>query len=144
MLRRQLESRSLLSGSTIIAGAITRTMPSAKCTDLRISTSPNCSIVTRALHKTDSSTARTSDAGARRHMIADNCGVVWWFERDGTYFTVEVLCLPNGQYELRFTSADGAERVEHFANATDLANRQQAIHDALIARGWARAREWTL
>jgi len=70
--------------------------------------------------------------------------MLWWFERNGAYFTVEVLCLPNGEYELRFLSPDGTERIERFQTARDLAERQHRIDSALQARGWARAHEWTL
>lgn len=70
--------------------------------------------------------------------------MLWWFERDGAYFSIEVVCLPNGTYQLRFLSPDGAARVEVFHNASDLANRQDRIKTALLARGWARAHEWTL
>jgi len=70
--------------------------------------------------------------------------MLWWFERAGARTTLEVLNLPTGAYELRVTDADGEERVEHFANAVDLAKRQQAIHDALVAQGWAHTGGWKL
>jgi len=68
----------------------------------------------------------------------------WWFEREGLRTTIEVLHLPTGDYELRITDPDGVERVECFTNADDLAKRQQALQDALVASGWARSGEWLL
>ena len=70
--------------------------------------------------------------------------MLWWFERDGAQTMVEVLNLPAGDYELRILEADGVERVEHFDNAADLARRQQAVHDSLIAQGWSRSGDWLL
>jgi len=68
--------------------------------------------------------------------------MLWWFERQGRHTRVEVLDLPNGGYELRVVDAEGSERVEHFTNAADLAKRQQAVQDDLIAAGWNRSGEW--
>jgi hypothetical protein len=68
--------------------------------------------------------------------------MLWWFERAGLRTTLEVLDLPTGEYELRIADANGAEQVEHFTNATDLAKRQQAIQDALVAKGWERSGGW--
>jgi len=46
--------------------------------------------------------------------------------------------------ELRIFDAKGAEHVELFTDASDLARRQQAVQDALIAQGWKRSGEWLL
>ena len=70
--------------------------------------------------------------------------MLWWFERSGRRTTIEVLDLGRGEYELRVLDADGHEQVERFANAADLAKRQQAIEDQLIATGWTRSGEWLL
>jgi hypothetical protein len=70
--------------------------------------------------------------------------MLWWFERDERRTTVEVLDLAEGGFELRVLAADGVECVERFVNAADLAKRQQAIQDALIAQGWTRSGEWIL
>jgi hypothetical protein len=70
--------------------------------------------------------------------------VLWWFEREGQRTTIEVLQLPTGEFELRIVDNDGVERIEHFANSTDLATRQQAIQDALVEQGWKRTGEWML
>ena len=70
--------------------------------------------------------------------------MLWWFEREGLHTQVEVLHLVNGRYELRVTQADGQERVEYFTSATDLARRQQEVHDGLVADGWTRSGEWLL
>jgi len=70
--------------------------------------------------------------------------MLWWFQRDGLHTTIEVLHLATGEYELRVVDADGADRIEHFTGAGDLAKRQQAIQDALVAQGWKRSGEWML
>jgi hypothetical protein len=70
--------------------------------------------------------------------------MLWWFEREGRRTTIEVLNLPTGEYELRFVDAGDVERVEHFPNAADLAKRQQAMQDTLIAQGWARSGGWVV
>jgi len=70
--------------------------------------------------------------------------MLWWFERDERRTTIEVLPLSTGGFELRVLDGDGSEQVEHFTNASDLAKRQQAIQDALVAQGWARSGEWLL
>ena len=70
--------------------------------------------------------------------------MLWWFEREGLHTKIEVLDLPNGGYELRTIDPNGAEHVEHFTNAADLAKRQQAAEDGLIAEGWKRSGEWLL
>ena len=70
--------------------------------------------------------------------------MLWWFEREGVHTRVEVLHLTNGEYELRIFDGDGAEHVELFTGASELARRQQAVHEELIARGWKRSAEWLL
>jgi hypothetical protein len=68
--------------------------------------------------------------------------MLWWFEREGRHTTIEVLNLPTGEYELRIVEPDGVERAEHFANAVDLAKRQQAIQDVLAGQGWVQTGGW--
>jgi hypothetical protein len=70
--------------------------------------------------------------------------MLWWFERDGRHMHVEVLHLARGGFELHIVDADGNEHIERFANAADLAARQQEIQDDLAARGWKRSGEWLL
>ena len=70
--------------------------------------------------------------------------MLWWFEREGLRTRVEVLHLASGGYELRIFDAKGAEHVELFTDASDLARRQQAVQDALITQGWKRSGEWLL
>ena len=70
--------------------------------------------------------------------------MLWWFERNERRTTIEVLPLSEGGFELRVLSGDGLEEVEHFTTASDLAKRQLAIQDTLIAQGWARSGEWLL
>ena len=70
--------------------------------------------------------------------------MLWWFERDGRRTIIEVLNLPTGEFELRTQNPDGTEDVEYFTDAVALAKRQQAIHNALFAKGWARSGEWRL
>ena len=68
--------------------------------------------------------------------------MLWWFERETRRTAIEVLNLPAGEYELRVVDADGIEQVEHFTKASDLAKRQQAIQDTLVAQGWAQTGGW--
>ena len=75
---------------------------------------------------------------------ADNCRMLWWFEREGRHTRVEVLHLPAGGFELRIVNENGSEQVEQFMDAGDLAKRQQTVQDALIAQGWKRSGEWLL
>jgi hypothetical protein len=78
-------------------------------------------------------------------VIADIRDVLWWFERNGRHTRVEVLHLPaGGGYELRVFDAEGDEHLEQFTSPTELAKRQQAVHDELIASGWNRSGEWLL
>ncbi|HZS58206.1 MAG TPA: hypothetical protein VFA43_02985 [Gemmatimonadaceae bacterium] len=70
--------------------------------------------------------------------------MLWWFEREGRHTRVEVLHLARGGYELRVFDERGVEQVETFTNSDELAKRQQAVQDALIAQGWKRAGEWLL
>ena len=68
--------------------------------------------------------------------------MLWWFERETRRTTIEVLNLPAGEYELRVVDSDGVESVEHHTNASDLAKRQQAIQDILVAQGWVQTGGW--
>lgn len=68
--------------------------------------------------------------------------MLWWFEREGRKMRVEVLDLATGGYELRIIDADGVEHVEHFADAAELAKRQQQIQDALVSLGWHGPSRW--
>ena len=68
--------------------------------------------------------------------------MLWWFEREGQRIRLEVLPLPAGAYELRVLDANGVERVEHFADAADLAKRQQEIQQTLVASGWRGPSTW--
>ena len=70
--------------------------------------------------------------------------MLWWFEREGRHTTIEVLDLPNGEYELRFVDEAGVERIERFANASELAKRQHAIQETLVTQGWARSGQWMM
>ena len=70
--------------------------------------------------------------------------MLWWFEREGLRTTIEVLHLPNDEYELTIVGLDGVEQIEHFKNAADLARRQQVVQDTLVAQGWSRSGEWLL
>jgi len=70
--------------------------------------------------------------------------MLWWFEREGRHMRVEVLHLPAGGFELRILDQNGAEYIEQFPDASDLAKRQQGVQVALIAQGWKRSGEWLL
>lgn len=70
--------------------------------------------------------------------------MLWWFEREGRRTTVEVLELPHAAYELRVVDADGTEHIEHFTSPQDLAKRQRAIHDNLLAQGWTHSGGWRI
>ena len=68
--------------------------------------------------------------------------MLWWFEREGRTTRVEVLNLATGDYELHIIDADGVEHVEHFADAAELAKRQQQIQDTLLSQGWRGPSRW--
>lgn len=68
----------------------------------------------------------------------------WWFERRGALTRCEVLDLPTGGFELRVVHPNGTEQVEHFAEATDLAKRQQEVHSALASAGWSGPHGWVI
>jgi hypothetical protein len=55
-----------------------------------------------------------------------------------------VLDLPAGGFELRVVEPDGLEKIEHFADATTLARRQQAVEERLAADGWTGPHGWLL
>jgi hypothetical protein len=68
----------------------------------------------------------------------------WWFERKGQHLRVEVLQLAPDKYELRTVHADGAEHVETFTNADDLAKRQRELQDGLANQGWTGPHGWVM
>jgi hypothetical protein len=70
--------------------------------------------------------------------------VFWWFERNGRYMRCEVLQLPSGTFELRVVDPDGDERVERFTDSEELARRQVAVENELIAEGWSGPHGWHL
>jgi hypothetical protein len=79
-----------------------------------------------------------------RVTALDYDDMLWWFEREGRHTRLEILHLATGEFELRVIDADGVEQVEHFTNAVDLAKRQEAIQQMLVAHGWMGPHGWTL
>ncbi len=70
--------------------------------------------------------------------------MLWWFEKTGKHLVIEVLQLSTGGYDLQFVDEDGVEHVEHFAESSDLADRQRELEASLKARGWSRAGGWVV
>ena len=68
----------------------------------------------------------------------------WWFERGGAYTRCEILQLATGTYELRVIDPSGAEHIEEFSNATELAKRQQDVEHDLVGEGWTGPHGWVL
>jgi hypothetical protein len=68
----------------------------------------------------------------------------WWFERKGDYLRCEVLQLASDKYELRVIDETGAERIEEFADASELAKRQHVVVAELAAEGWSGPHGWVL
>lgn len=60
----------------------------------------------------------------------------WWYERGRDHIRFEVLDL-GGRFELRVNYPDGEEQIEHFADSSELAKRQQQLQADFVAQGWA-------
>ena len=67
----------------------------------------------------------------------------WWFERNGAFLRFETRNVPDG-FELRIIQADGSDRVERFADSTQLAKRQTDLEATLAADGWTGPHTWLL
>ena len=68
----------------------------------------------------------------------------WWFERHGALLRVEVLQVSQQKFELRVIGADGAESMECFSNAQDLAKRQEEVIDTITKDGWSGPHGWVI
>ena len=68
----------------------------------------------------------------------------WWFERKGELLRVEVLQVSPQSYELRVIAADGAESMETFSNAQDLAKRQDEVIATISKDGWSGPHGWII
>jgi hypothetical protein len=62
--------------------------------------------------------------------------MIWFFERKGQYVRCETRKTAAGSYELVITDSDGAERIESFADSSDLARRQIELERSLSTDGW--------
>jgi hypothetical protein len=72
------------------------------------------------------------------------CEMFWWFERKGELLRVEVLEVSQQNYELRVIAADGAENMETFSNAHDLAKRQEEVLEKISKDGWSGPHGWII
>jgi hypothetical protein len=68
----------------------------------------------------------------------------WWFERKGELLRVEVLQVNQQNFELRVIAADGAESMECFSNAQDLAKRQEEVMATITKDGWSGPHGWVI
>jgi hypothetical protein len=68
----------------------------------------------------------------------------WWFERGGKFLRYETRDRPEGGFELRVVTPDGAEQVETFADSAELARRQRDFEDVLTHDGWTGPHGWNL
>ena len=68
----------------------------------------------------------------------------WWFERKGQFTRCEIRNVPGGGYELLVANSDGTDRVERFADSSDLAKRQRELERDLVAEGWTGPHGWNL
>ena len=68
----------------------------------------------------------------------------WWFERNGSFMRCETRDLPDDGYLLVVTNADGTDRVERFADSSDLTKRQRDLERDLVSEGWSGPHGWNL
>ena len=57
---------------------------------------------------------------------------------------VEVLEVSQQKYELRVIDADGAESMESFSNAQELAKRQEEVIQTISKDGWSGPHGWVI
>jgi hypothetical protein len=70
--------------------------------------------------------------------------VFWWFQRGDAYLRYESREVGSGNYELRVIDADGTERVEHFDDSGELAQRQRDFERSLADEGWTGPHGWNV
>jgi len=68
----------------------------------------------------------------------------WWFERKGELLRVEVLQTAQQEFELRVIAPDGAESMEMFSTAEDLAKRQEEVLATISKDGWSGPHGWII
>ena len=59
-----------------------------------------------------------------------------WFQRKSEFLGYEVRKTDSGVYELAVRQADGAERIEQFADQQSLTARQMELQRQLEQEGW--------
>ncbi len=63
--------------------------------------------------------------------------MIWFFERNRAHLRYEIRRQPDGpDFELVITQPDGAQQVERYATATDLALRSGVLCESLYEQGW--------
>lgn len=63
--------------------------------------------------------------------------MIWFYERSGSHLRCEVRQAVEGdRYELVITCADGAERVEVFADSRELTRRSRELESQWRTQGW--------
>jgi hypothetical protein len=70
--------------------------------------------------------------------------VFWWFERRGKYLRYEAREVSGGTYELCVIDAEGLERVERFADSSELAKRQVEFEREIALQGWTGPHGWNV
>lgn len=68
----------------------------------------------------------------------------WWYERKGQHLRVEVLQIAPNEFELRMIDPDGAETVETFTDADNLAKRQVVLQQTVTRDGWTGPHGWVI
>ena len=64
-------------------------------------------------------------------------GMVWFFHREGAFARYETQSGADDQWELLVVEPDGTERIERFATARELDERQRALTHNLLTNGWS-------
>lgn len=63
--------------------------------------------------------------------------MIWFYEREGSHLRCEVRQTIEGdRYQLVITHADGAERVETFADSRELTKRSRELENMWRTEGW--------
>ena len=77
--------------------------------------------------------------------IVDTIGAMfYWFKRGTESLRYEAREVSPTRFELTIIGPDGVERVEHFASAEALHERQVALETELVAQGWIGPHGWNV
>jgi hypothetical protein len=68
--------------------------------------------------------------------------MLWIFEREGEQMSCEIRREGAGSgYEIILTSPDGSQRMERFAETTDLIKRSLDLQGELLETGWRQPKQ---